>query len=475
MFDLIVVGAGPAGMACALAVADIGFTVLIIDEQARVGGQIFRRPPAAFKVHSSYEPYVWAEKLIEHVENHKLISIQTRSTVFGVIREQDCDDYIFNVSVQSEHKTSTIKSKKLVIATGAYDKPVAFPGWTKPGVMTVGGAQTLLKSQKVIAGTKVILAGSHPLLVIAAAQLQECGASIEEVIFDRSIPTFTELLQGLRCFIGNSAIYMHFCKSIVSLVGSGAKLSTGKVVSRVGGSHRFEYATVSSIYGKGPESYETREVRGDLLLLGYGFVPSTELLRQIGCELAFNENAGGWIAVHNLSFESTVEGVFVAGEVTGVAGAERSRAEGYAAGLAIAQSLGARLSGYSAEVVNSKKLLKRSEPFAKLVQQIFAPNNKMLSTLSEPADTVVCRCERVHSSSLNRILEDNPFISTVNAVKLECRAGMGLCQGRYCELTVAERVAKVRGRSTEEAGYYSAHLPVKPVPLESYRALGGGK
>src|SRR5690606_20486842 len=172
-------------------------------------------------------------------------------------------------------------------------------------------------------------------------------------------------------------------------------------------------------------------------------------------------------------FRTTAEGIYVAGEPTGVAGAERSWAEGQVAGQCIAESLGAAVDPERRAQAN--RVLASSNRFSAVMQHMFEPRRKALAELSRPDEVFICRCELVTSGRLEAALAENPFVSSANAVKLECRSGMGPCQGRYCEGTVSARIALARQSCIEEAGYFHAILPTRPVPLRAYCDMAGGE
>ncbi|MBK0417498.1 FAD-dependent oxidoreductase [Leucobacter sp. CSA1] len=472
MADLVVIGAGPAGMAGALAAAEAGLDVLVVDEQARAGGQIFRRPPETFGGARGYRPYTWAEDLIRRFEAHPGISTRFRSTAYGVLRDREERTMRLRVGVSAPDGGELVETERILIATGAYDMPVAFPGWTKPGVMTVGAAQSLLKSQKVLAGRRIVMAGSHPLLLVAAEQLLEAGAEIAEIAFARGLPGVGEALAAAPAAPGHLGVFAEAGRALARIASRRVRVSMRTIVTEAVGDGAVTGARLAKVDRDWRPVGEPREVGGDLLLLGYGFSPSTELARQAGCEMRWESRLGGWVVQHDERFATTADGVYVAGEPTGVAGAEQSWAEGWKAGLHIAESLGADAHRIRAELRESERLLNRTGRFSRVVQSMFEPRRAALSALSDPEGTLVCRCELVPSERIDGVLRQNPFISSANAVKLECRSGMGPCQGRYCEGTVAARVAAARGAAIEESGYFTAHVPVKPVPLSTYRTLG---
>lgn len=477
MHELVIVGAGPAGMASAVAAADAGVRVLVVDEQARAGGQIFRRPPAEFQLpQGNFAPYRWAGELIERFESHPAIETRFRSTAFGVLRDRPTGEAEttnapaqLQLAVRGQNGGELLATQRLLIATGAYDMPVAFPGWSMPGVMMAGAVQSLLKSQKVLAGRNLVLAGSHPLLLVVAEQMLAAGAKVSEIAFARGIPSIAELAAALPAAPGHLGIFAEAAKAMASIVKHGVRLSTRTVVTAAHGNGSVSRVELSKVDAKWRPRGKSRELETDLLVLGYGFTPSTELARQAGCAVEWNSAKGGWVISHDAAMRTSAPDIWVAGEPGGVAGAEHSRWQGELAGLHIAQSLDRAVP--AERFTRAEQGLRTAQRFARVVQSMFEPQREALATLSAPAHTVVCRCELVESAEVDQVLEANPFISSANALKLECRTGMGPCQGRYCEGTVAARVAAAREISIESAGHFTAHLPVKPVPVDTYRGL----
>lgn len=466
--DLIVVGAGPAGMSAALTAAEHGLDVEVVDEQARAGGQIFRQPPEAF-AGSALKPtagYEWANGLIERFESDTSIPRRFGSTVIGALRG---DDGGLQVAVNHPAGgTEVIPTRRLLIATGAYDLPVAFPGWTLPGVMMAGAAQTLVKSQRLVPTGELVLAGAHPLLLVVADLLVSNGATVTEVAFAQGIPSPARMLASLGAVPGHVRMLGEAAQIVARLRRRGVRLSTRTVVTAARGSTSVESVELERVRGDWTRTGNSRTVEAAHLILGYGFSPSSELARQLGCELHYDSPAGGWTVVHDTEGRTSEPDVFVAGEPTGVAGADQSRAEGVRAALGVARSVGKDV---PERVLDRAQVgLRHARRFSRVVQQVFAPNRAGLGALATPA-TTVCRCELVTRGDIDDYLAGSPFVSDVNAVKLSCRTGMGPCQGRYCEGTVAAVLSSARHGSIGHSGRFSAHLPVKPVPVADLQRL----
>lgn len=478
MYDLAVIGAGPAGVAAALAAAEEGVSVVVIDEQQRPGGQIFRRPPVEFGATRAPYPagYPWAADLFAAAAADVRIQWLSGSTAFGVFPEAADGATTLSIGLTGAEGSKRIRARRLLIATGAYDLPVAFPGWTLPGVMMAGAVQGFLKSQRLLVARRFVLAGSHPLLLIVAEQLRAAGADVAEVAFARRLPGLGEAARAVPAVPGHVGLFAETAASVGRLLRAGVRISTGTLVTAAEGQGAVTGATLTSVDRSWRPTGEPRSVQADALVIGYGFQPSTELARQLDCALRWDSAKGGWIVEHDETMATSVAGVYVAGEPTGVAGAEQSRAEGQLAGISIAAELaaldgrtdaGARTSALE----DARRGVRRARRFSSVVERVFEPNRAALLALATPA-TTVCRCELVSRRTIEGVLDHNPHVGTASAVKLECRSGMGPCQGRYCEVAVAGIVGARRGRPVDAVGRFAAHVPVKPVPLSAYAALG---
>lgn len=469
MFDLAIIGAGPAGMSAALTAADHGLTVVVIDEQQRAGGQIFRQPPEAFtgSVLHPTAGYGWATELIRRFEEDPRLTTEFGWSAIGVLHD-DAEPGDLCVAINHpEHGTRVIGARRLLIATGAYDLPVAFPGWTLPGVMTAGGVQTLVKAQRIAPVGDVVLAGAHPLLLLVADLLVRDGVPVREVAFAQSIPTPTDMLRALGAVPGHLRMLAETGAIVARLVRKGVRVSPRTIVTAAHGTEHVSGIELARVDRQWRVTGAPREVAASHLVLGYGFSASTELARQIGCELAFDSPRGGWVVEHDERLRTSVPGVFVAGEPTGVAGADRSCAEGALAGLGIAADLGRPVP--SAKFAEAERGI-RATRFSTVVQQMFEPVREALGDLAT-RETTICRCELVTRGAIDDFLESSPFVSNVNAVKLSCRTGMGPCQGRYCESGVGTVLASARDQPIGLGGRFSAHLPIKPVPVGDLRGL----
>jgi NADPH-dependent 2,4-dienoyl-CoA reductase/sulfur reductase-like enzyme len=418
--DVAVVGGGPAGIAASCRAAESGASVVLLDEGIVPGGQIHRHRPGE-EVPRGARP--WIARL-----SRSGARVALEASVFDA--ERDGEGWLLRVLAGG--RPLFVRARRLVLATGARELFLPFPGWTLPGVVGAGAAQALLKSGGVVAGRTAVVAGSGPLLLAAAAALAKGGADVALVAEQaerRALLVFAGALLGFpgKIFEGGR----------LRLASAGARYLSGHWVNAAGGEGRVERAQVTN-------GRRRLEVACDLLCVGYGLVPNLELPRLIGCDVEPNAAA---VCVNHRQ-ETSRSGVFAAGEICGIAGSEAAVAEGEIAGLASADALPAD----DPEAGRLFAARARARAFGRRLEAAFRLRPEVLR-LAAP-DTIVCRCEDVPLSRLEAA-------ETMREAKLRTRAGMGPCQGRVC----GAALAALRGFAPD-----SVRPPLVPVPLEALAA-----
>ncbi len=471
--DLAIVGAGPAGLAAAITASKQGLKVTLIDEQPEIGGQIFRQPPSSFRAAPSvaFRSYPFGTDLLDQARTNERIRFETGTTAWGVFDPRDFGEGV-ELGVSSHEGGRLLRTRALLIATGAHDMPVAFPGWTLPGVMAAGGVQTLLKSQHVLSAKRYVLAGSHPLIFVLAEQLLKAGAEIAEVAISRRFPSLGEMICAIPALPGQGRLVADLGRSLLALRRHKVPLNFSTAIRRAEGPESgVQRVSMQSLDGNGvPVAGSERILDGvDGLAIGYGLLATTELARQAGCAVYWAPERGGWILRHDEQMRTSRLRIYVAGEPAGIGGARRAFLQGRLAGLAISAALTGADAG-SSTIRDARSEVSRTDTFAAIMARSFAPDLRMLSMLAED-DTVLCRCEEVTATEVDRFVGRSSFATSVNAVKLGCRTGMGPCQGRYCELSIMLRVAQQRGIPVEAVGQFTAQAPIRPVPLKHLAEL----
>jgi D-hydroxyproline dehydrogenase subunit alpha len=408
MDDVCVVGAGPAGLAAAYRAAKSGLKVVVVDDNPAAGGQIWRGEQAK---PSSPEARAWFEKLrsvdIQLINGARVFQQPAPRTLLAETARGVCE----------------LSYKSLVLATGARERFLPFPGWTLPNVMGAGGLQALVKTGLPIEGKRVVVAGSGPLLLAVAAYLRGYGGHGADVLLIAEQASSMRLARfGLGLF-GKSSQALSLKRQL-----KGVKYLTSCWPLTANGKDKLESVTVLH-RGK------RLEVSCDYLACGFHLVPNVELAELLGCNVV-----DGAVIVDEFQ-QTSVSDVYCAGEPTGIGGLELSIVEGEIAGLAI--------SGNKDEARKLFPVRDKQRKFAALLNRTFALRDE-LRHLVQP-DTIVCRCEDV---TYDRLRAHNSW----RAAKLQTRCGMGPCQGRVCggaiEFLLGWRAESVRP-------------PVMPVRVES--------
>jgi thioredoxin reductase len=446
--DLVVVGAGPAGLCAAVEAANAGAGVLVIDENPEAGGQKFRAMPSAEGV-----------ELLAAVRSHPAISILADATVWGLFDQRV-------LAVFRSDRTEMVRAKAIVIAAGAYERVAPFPGWTLPGVLSAGGALTLLKAHRIVPGRRVLLAGSGPLLVIVAQHLLKSGAGIVALLEASSAMAWWRKLPGLAA---EWRALREGLRVLRQVRAAGAPVLTGHTLLRVDGDQQVRRAVATRIdQAWTPIPGSERHFEVDAVVCGFGLVPSIELSSLAGCAHRYEPRSGGWIPVRDGRMETTVPGIFVAGESGGVAGAAVAMEEGRIAGLAAARRLGAITdSEADARSACARRRLRRLRRWPALLGEICAPRAGLLDVITP--ETIVCRCEEVPA----REIAEAACVkgTTLKDLKARTRVGMGHCQGRLCAPVAAALLARDGRIAVEALGPPSVRPPAKPVPLGALSEL----
>lgn len=466
--EVAIVGGGPAGLAAAAAMQACGLDICLIDEQPRLGGQIYRQPPKGFRVDSWLAGRVYrrGKALLERVERLAELRHVAAATVWALFPGEPAAGGGHHVLYERDGEMGRLEARHVLLATGCYELPVPFPGWHLPGVMSAGGIQTLLKSQRVAAGDEVVLAGSHPLLLVAAEQLLGAGVRLAAVVLSQTPAAAVRALRSPATLLGGFGPLLHAGHCLSRLRRAGVPLLMGHVVAEALGTDAVEAVRVRRSDFRG----EARVLSCDAVGVCYGFLASSELARQAGARAAW-ESGSGWVVEADAFMRSSVQGVSVAGELVGVAGAEAAALSGEIAGLGIAVDCG-RL-GPDAALARAgalRRRLDKARRFARFLAGLSSPAPQLLRRLATPA-TLLCRCEEVTVGELSAALNREPGIAGASAVKLLTRVGMGACQGRMCETAVRRLIGDIRGTDLGAISGYAPRAPVKPVPLAALAAL----
>jgi thioredoxin reductase len=362
---------------------------------------------------------------------------------------------------EGEH-ARTVSAKRLLLAAGAHDRPVAFPGWTLPGVLTAGGAQTLVKTQRLLPGDRMVFAGSGPLALAFPAQLHGYGAGVALVLEAGPPPRAGDVARMLAAAPGNAGLLRDAARYRGRLLRARIPLRYRRIVVRAEGDGRVETVTHAAVDGDWRVVAGTDEtVAADVLCVGYGFVPSVELARLAGCGLGYDEDRGGPVVTVDGWMRTTVPGVVAAGDGAGVDGSYVAIDEGRLAAIGAALDLG-RIDEAAARrsAAPVRRRLARKRAFARALRRMHRVGPGIYE-LAHP-DTVICRCEEVRRAELDEAIATSADPGVAKALT---RAGMGLCQARNCQRQVAAMIAARHGGTVAEVSMTTPRLPARPVAL----------
>jgi NADPH-dependent 2,4-dienoyl-CoA reductase/sulfur reductase-like enzyme len=454
--DLLILGAGPAGMAAAIEAVKAGTHVTMLDENARPGGQIYRQLNAGFRLVDAEvlgHDYERGQELLKEFESVVgQMDYLDETLVWGIAPENEVD-------FLRQGESRGVRYRQLVIAVGAYDRPVPFPGWTLPGVFTAGGAQRLIKTQRVLPGERMLLAGTGPLQLAIANQIVDAGGRVEAIVEAGNIDKWLSLARGAW---GQWTLVADAWRYWSGIRKAGIPLWREHILLEARGDGRVEEAVVARVDQEWrPVQGTERRLAVDTICVGYGFVPSVELTRLARCEHRYDPLLGGWLPVRGEDMETTTPNLYVAGDCGGVAGSFVAIEEGRIAGIAAAQALGC-LSADEARRRGepSRERLKGLQRLRQALDEISMPRPGLYELAKD--DTIVCRCEEITLGEIKAALTEE--IRDLNELKRMTRMGMGSCQGRMCAPFVQEMLAREGKVPPAEIGSLNPRPPIRPVP-----------
>ncbi|WP_321948929.1 NAD(P)/FAD-dependent oxidoreductase [Paraburkholderia sp. J10-1] len=452
--DVVVVGAGPAGMSAATHSARAGLSVVLIDEQDAVGGQIYRaigRADARRK--EILGPDYAAGDAIAQAFARSGARHVAHASVWQVTREHA-------VHYLKDGKVGSLQAKRVILASGALERPFPIPGWTLPGVLTAGAAQILLKSAGEVPASPPVLAGCGPLLYLLGWQYVRAGVPIRALVDttrheDRwrakrhllaALRSWPFLSKGLQLIRTLREAKVPIFEAADDLAVEGRQDSDG-----------VQRAAALTFTSQG----RAQRIEADVILLHQGVVPNTQFTQALRAthrwdngQLCFKPQTDAW-------GELDVPGIFVAGDGAGIGGAQAAAQQGTLAALAAAAQLGTiDLAARDREAAPHRAELERVMRIRPFLDSLYRPRDANRI----PADsTIVCRCEEVTAGELRGFVG----LGCVgpNQAKSFGRCGMGPCQGRMCGLTVTEVIADARNVPPAEVGYYRIRPPIKPLTL----------
>lgn len=453
LFDIVVIGAGPAGMSAAIEASRHGACVCLLDEQNAAGGQIYRNvgqaPTARHKILGP--DYSVGRTLVQRVQNSNIVH-RTHATVWSVRKD---GSIAFTIGAQANQ----IRGRHIIIANGAMERPVPIPGWTTPGVMTVGAAQILMKSAGIVP-TDAVLIGSGPLLYLVATQLVSAGAPPKCLV---ETQTKTDFIHAMRHILSALKGWKHLVKGLRMMAAL-----------RMAGVPRFTGATDIEITGDTKVTTVQFQAHGSdhtiatsTALLHQGVVPNTQITRALDLDHAYNTAQHCFAPVTDDYGQSSHALFSIAGDGAGIGGAKVAALSGKISALNALRQIGTLTDTTCVDL--AKPLLKKRKAELAIRPFLDAAYPAPTSVLNPADETIICRCENVSAGDIRRFATLG--CHGPNQTKAFGRCGMGPCQGRYCGLTVTEILAKETGKPHDAVGSYRIRTPLKPITLQELASL----
>jgi NADPH-dependent 2,4-dienoyl-CoA reductase/sulfur reductase-like enzyme len=450
---VVVVGAGPAGVRAAETLVAAGLTPILVDEAKTAGGQIYRRPPANFTRSPQALYGSEADKAVALHETFDRLAdkIEHRGESLAWALEPGR----LHVSHTPRGITSEFGFDALILATGATDRTFPLPGWTRPGVYTLGGAQVALKAQGTAIGRRVVFAGTGPLLYLVACQYLKAGASIAAVIDTASL---VDQMAGVRGMMRRPHVLIRGAGFVATLRLAGIPVVTGaRLLAFEGDGTGVTGVTFAT-------GRRVRTVACDAVGYGYHLRAESQLADLAGCAFSWQATPAQWLPDVDDVGRSSVKGVYLAGDGATLAGADAAEVSGKLAALAVLSDLGLTVDKRESERLQAAH--RNLIGFRDGVMTAFPwPGRRLAAAIAD--DTAVCRCEMITAGEIRAVAGKVAGADDVNRAKAFSRAGMGRCQGRFCGHAAAEITAAARGVPTESVGRLRGQAPVKPLPIKT--------
>lgn len=454
LWDAVVIGAGPAGLSFATKASELGLKVLAIDEQATPGGQIFRnienQTPGGLELLG--KDYARGSSLIKAFYDSDADYLPN-AVVWKIERDG-------RLCYSSNGVSSEIRAKRIVIATGAMERPVPFEGWTLPGVIGAGAVDTLYKTSGIVPKGPVTMVGNGPLMLSVAAHLKELGVQIN--YFLETKPTFSTISSAhlIPKALINTAYLLKGVAMLLKAKGSIGNWKQNVTAYSAEGKGRVESLSFSC-------GSKTEQIKTDSVIVHEGILPRSEFARQVNLEHCWNAVQRYWYPKVDLFGRSSEDNIYIAGDGSFVDGAEAAENKGLLAAIDISADLKqfpqCKKNDLVASVFRAMKRILAPRPF---VDAVYRPR-KDLYAMDD--NTLVCRCEEVTAQQIRSAVIQG--MESAEMVKSLTRCGMGPCQGRSCSSGLTELIARETGQLMENLSPISIRPPVRNLSIGEFATM----
>jgi NADPH-dependent 2,4-dienoyl-CoA reductase/sulfur reductase-like enzyme len=442
---IVIIGAGPAGIRAAQTLVAYGLQPCLIDESLRGGGQIYRRQPENFKR---------SAKALYGFEASKAQAVHSALDRLQADIDYRPETLVWNAESQTldtlhNGVAAQLPYTHLIVATGATDRILPVPGWTLPGVYSLGAAQIALKFQGCAIGERVVFAGSGPLLYLVAYQYAKAGAKVAAVLDSSPLSAQTRALPAL---LGQPATLAKGLYYRGWLTAHGVPVHQGVELQSIQGEQR-----VRGVRWR--QGAHDKTLDCDAVAFAHALRSETQLADLLGCAFNWSHLNRAWLPSRDTAGRSSVDGVYLAGDGAGIMGADAAEMAGELAALTLLSD-----TGHQVDVARSTALKHKLDAIQRFRQGLETafpfPHDWAANA---PDSLTICRCEEVSAGEIRQTVEQGHW--EINRVKAMCRVGMGRCQGRMCAMAATEIVAHASGRDVASVGRLRGQAPIKPIPF----------
>lgn len=447
MSEVVIVGAGPAGIRAAQTLCAHGLRPVLLDEAPQGGGQVYRQQPPGFTRDAGQ---------LYGFERRKGQALHTALAQLKGQLDYRPDTLVWNAeapwldTLSQGREAQRLAFSEVLIATGATDRILPVPGWTLPGVYSLGAAQIALKSQACAIGEQLVLAGSGPLLYLLAWQYAKAGAPPLMVLDSAPLSAQARATPAL---LAQPATFAKGVYYRAWLGVHGVPVHTGAQLLNVEGDQRVEAVHWQDSRG------QVHRVACDALAFGHTLRSETQLADLLGCTFQWSAANRAWLPARDEGGRASVPGVYLAGDGAGILGADAAELAGELAALSLVSDRGLHVDPTRRHELQQR--LGSLERFRQGLERAFPFPEQWAGQASD--ELVVCRCEQVSAGEIRAAVRQGHW--EINRVKATCRIGMGRCQGRLCGAAAAELIACESGRAIDQVGRLRAQAPIKPLPF----------
>jgi NADPH-dependent 2,4-dienoyl-CoA reductase/sulfur reductase-like enzyme len=456
--ELAIIGGGPAGLAAATQAAALGLDTILFDEQPAPGGQIYRGIETVQQTRHD-DLRILGEEYAEGAALADAFRASGAAYEPGSIVWQALEDG--RVGVSCDGAARIVSAQRILIASGAMERPVPIPGWTLPGVMGAGAAQSLLKASGLVPDVPVAIVGTGPLIYLIALQLARAGVPIAGVLLTAPEIGMTDALKVLPSALRSGRSLLKGLAWRSELRGMGVPMLHGVTHPVVEGSSQAEAVSYAH------DGMQHRTAAG-LVLLHNGVIPNTQLSLAARCTQVWDADQHCWRPQTDAWGATDRARIAVAGDGAGILGARAAASLGHLAALDAAARLGKLDAAQRDRMAGEHRAeLARQQSLRNVLDKLFPPATTLLAPTG--AADIVCRCEEITVGELQNAVAQG--CTDANRVKAFTRCGMGPCQGRMCGPTAAEVIARTLHQRADQPGQFRVRLPVRPVPLAELARL----